>query len=333
MDLLEFSEFGLYCRAGDFYVDPWRPVQRAVLTHLHSDHACRGCRSYLTSRDGELIARSRLGPAAEIQSAAYGESLWLNGVRVTLHPAGHILGSAQVRVEHRGRVWVVTGDAKLEKDSTCAPFEPIACDTLITESTFGLPVFRWRPQGEVLEGIQDWWSANRAAGRTSILFAYALGKAQRLLTGLSPSRGPVFTHGAVENVNRLYRQAGVELPPTRHVGDTASGDRFAEALVLAPPSANQPGWFRRFPDASRAFVSGWMQIRGHRRRRAVDRGFVLSDHTDWNGLLQIVENSGAENIWVTHGYVFELVRYLNEIGFNARGIETRYRPEPAEAEQ
>jgi putative mRNA 3-end processing factor len=332
VDLLEFSECGWYCREGDFYVDPWRPVQRAILTHLHSDHACRGCRSYLTAQDGELIARSRLGPEVEIQSIAYGESVVLNGVRVSLHPAGHILGSAQVRLEHRGRVWVVTGDVKVEKDSTCAPFEPMVCDTLITESTFGLPIFKWRPQVEILGDIQEWWSANRSAGKTSIIFAYALGKVQRLLAGLSLSQGPILTHGAVETMNRCYRRTGVDLPPTRHVSEIKSRKQFAGTLVVAPPCANQPGWIRRFPDVSRAFVSGWMQIRGHRRRRAVDRGFVLSDHADWDGLLQIITSSGAENVWVTHGYASEMVRYLSEMGINAQAIENRFRRVPAGAE-
>jgi putative mRNA 3-end processing factor len=332
MELIELSEFGLYCRIGDFYVDPWRPVNQAVITHWHSDHACRGCRRYLAVEDGSAVAHLRLGGEVDIQTLPYGESVLVNGVRVSLHPAGHILGSAQVRLEHKGRVWVVTGDVKIDTDPTCAAFESIPCDTLVTESTFGLPIFKWQPQRVIFEGINHWWSGNRAEGKTSVVFAYALGKAQRILAGLDSSVGPILTHGAVENMNHCYRRAGINLPPTRHVAEIGSRKQFAGALVVAPPSADQPGWTRRFPDASRAFASGWMLIRGHRRRRSVDRGFALSDHTDWNGLLRIIKNSGAEDIWVTHGYVSELVRYLREVGLNAQAMTTRYNTETDETE-
>src|SRR5579872_5965471 len=180
--LLDLRADALYCSAGDFYIDPWGAVDRAVVTHAHSDHARPGSRRYLTAGAGEALLRARLGPDVAIQSVAYGEALTLGDVRVSLHPAGHILGSAQVRIEHEGEVWVVSGDYKLAPDSTCAPFEPLRCHTFVTESTFGLPIFRWPAETEVVAAIHSWWRGNQAAGRASLLFAHALGKAQRMLS-------------------------------------------------------------------------------------------------------------------------------------------------------
>lgn len=295
-DLIQLTDRGLYCAAGDFFIDPWQPVDRAVVTHAHSDHARRGSRHYLTTRAGESVLRLRLGEEATIQAVGYGDPVALNGVRVSLHPAGHILGSAQVRVEHRGEVWVISGDYKADPDPTCAPFEPVRCHTFVTESTFGLPVYRWPAQGDVLAEIHGWWRANQAAGKASLLFAYALGKAQRVLAGLDPGVGPIFTHGAVENLNAAYRAAGVPLPETSHVAAVGRGGPWERALILAPPSAQGTPWVRKFGAASTGFVSGWMQIRGTRRRRAVDRGFVLSDHADWPGLLGAVRETGAGHV-------------------------------------
>ena len=246
----------------------------------------------------------------------------MKAVRLSLHPAGHILGSAQVRIEKDGEVLVVSGDYKRNPDPTCAPFEPLRCHTFISESTFGLPIFKWPEPDQVMADINAWWRSNREDGRTSILFAYALGKAQRLLAGLDHTIGPILAHGAVEKVNRCYRDVGINLPQTHYVGDYEDKDLIKGALVIAPPSADHPAWMRRFPQRSRAFASGWMRIRGNRRRRAVDRGFVLSDHSDWNGLIQTIEASGANKILLTHGYASELVRWLQEQGYDARAIPT-----------
>ena len=321
------TEDGLYCPAGDFHIDPWRPVERAVITHAHSDHARRGSRRYLAARPALRLLRSRLGDEATIDPLDYGAAVDLGGVRVSLHPAGHILGSAQVRLEHRGEVWVVSGDYKLDREPTCAPFEPVRCHTFVTESTFGLPVYRWPAQEEVLADINAWWRQNRADGKATLLFGYALGKAQRLLAGLDPDIGPIYTHGAVEKLSRDYRDSGVALPPTTYVGDLRRGTDWGGALIVAPPSAHGTAWSRRFGAASTGFASGWMRIRGTRRRRAVDRGFVLSDHADWPGLLQAVRSTGAERVWVTHGYVGVLVRWLREQGVEAEGLQTRFEGE------
>ena len=327
--LLETTESGLYCAAGDFFIDPWLPVDRAVVTHAHSDHARWGCRSYIAAREGERVFRTRLGPDAPITPVAFGEPVLLNGVRVSLHPAGHILGSAQVRVEHRGEVWVVSGDYKTEPDPTCTPFEPVRCHTFVTESTFGLPIYRWEPQAGTFDEIRSWWRRNADAGRASVLFAYALGKAQRLLAGLIDSPpGPIHTHGAVERLNRDYREAGIALPPTTYAREMPRGHDWSGSLIVAPPSARGSTWIRRFGAVSTAFASGWMRIRGARRRRSVDRGFVLSDHVDWPSLLGAIGETGAERVLVTHGYRETVVRWLTEHGVHAEALASRWEGEP-----
>ncbi len=329
--MLELSDNGLFCPAGNFYIDPWRPVERAVITHAHSDHARWGSRSYLTAQPGEAVLRARLGDAT-IQTAAYGETLSLGGVRLSLHPAGHILGSAQVRIEHRGEVWVVSGDYKTAPDPTCVPFEPLRCHVFVTESTFGLPIYRWPQPAEVFADIHTWWRANQERGRTSLLLGYALGKSQRLLAGLDPSVGPIYAHGAVERMNAAYRAAGVPLAETP-VASAANPDAvWGRALVLAPPGAHATPWVRRFRAVSTGLASGWMRIRGTRRRRAVDRGFVLSDHADWEGLLAVIRATGAARVWVTHGYTAVLVRWLRDLGVAAVAVATQFEGETDEAD-
>ncbi|MEQ9570446.1 MAG: ligase-associated DNA damage response exonuclease [Longimicrobiales bacterium] len=321
--LLRVTDDGLYCEAGGFWIDPWRPVERAVVTHAHADHARPGSRAYLISAAGTGVFRSRLGAEARLDPVAWGEPRTLNGVRVSLHPAGHILGSAQVRVEFRGEVWVVTGDYKRRADPTTTPFEALRCDTLVTESTFGLPVYRWPDPEREGAGVAEWWADNRAAGRTSVLFGYALGKAQRLLAGLPRGVGPILVHGAVERLNAAYRAAGVDLPDTLPADRERAKAHRGEALVVAPPSAGGTTWLRKFGAVSTAFASGWMRIRGTRRRRSGDRGFVISDHADWDGLLDTVRESGAERVGVTHGYRATLVRYLREVeGLDAWALPT-----------
>ena len=318
--LVQPTPSGLYCAAGDFYIDPLHPVKHAVITHAHADHTRAGSRSYLCAQEGRALLQARLGPEARIKALPYGEGVRLNGVGLSLHPAGHIRGSAQVRIERKGHVTVVSGDYKTAPDPTCTPLAPLPCHTFISESTFGLPIFKWPSTEAILDAINAWWWENQTLGRTSILFAYALGKAQRILAGLDLSIGPILTHGAVEKINRIYRQAGIRLPETRYVGDQKDRELRREALVIAPPSADHPAWMRRFPERSRAFASGWMRIRGHRRRRAVDRGFVFSDHSDWEGLVATIEASGAESVGITHGYTAEMVRWLREKGLDAEAI-------------
>jgi putative mRNA 3-end processing factor len=324
--LLTHTDHGLYCAAGDFFVDPWRPVARAVITHAHGDHARPGSAAYLCAAPGEGLLRLRMGPEARVESLPYGATTHINGVAVSFHPAGHILGSAQARIEHNGEVWVVSGDYKTDPDPTCTPFESVRCHTFVTESTFGLPVYRWPSQADVFGEIDSWWRANRAAGRVSLLMGYALGKAQRLIAGLDPSVGPILTHGAVERMTGVYRSGGVSLPPTTYAGADVRRD-WDGAMVIAPPSASASPWARRFGDAATAFASGWMRVRGARRRRSVDRGFTLSDHVDWPGLLAAIDATGAERVWVTHGFSGPVVRWLRERGLDAKAVATRFEGE------
>ncbi|HEY4317587.1 MAG TPA: ligase-associated DNA damage response exonuclease [Herbaspirillum sp.] len=322
-DMVIVRKEGLYCVPGDFHIDPWRPVDRAVITHAHADHARVGHNHYLAAAPGAGVLRARLGDIA-LDALDYGETVVRNGVSLSLHPAGHVLGSAQLRMEYRGEVWVASGDYKLEDDGTCAPFEAVRCDTFITESTFGMPIYRWQPQARIFAGVNAWWQQNAIAGRASVLFCYAFGKAQRILRGLDPAIGPIVCHGAVEPLNRRYREAGVALPQTLAVGDIAGKDGFAGALILAPPSAAGSPWMRRFGDYSDAFASGWMQLRGARRRRGVDRGFVLSDHADWPGLQEAIAATGAQRVIVTHGQIPIMVRWLRQNGLDAGAFDTEY---------
>lgn len=334
-DLVVARPEGLYCPPGDFYIDPWRPVERAVITHAHGDHARRGHAHYLAHEDSAGVLRARLGDDIVLQTLPYGVAIEHQGVRISLHPAGHVLGSAQVRMEHGGRVWVASGDYKLDADGTCVPFEPVRCDTFITESTFGLPIYRWPAQAALWAEVNAWWQANAAEGRPSVLFCYAFGKAQRVLQGVDASIGPILVHGAVEPLNAAYRAAGVALPPTRHATDAGlDAATLRQALVLAPPSAQGTPWMRRFPRHADAFASGWMRLRGTRRRRGVDRGFVLSDHADWPGLQAAIAATGAGQVFVTHGSVAVMVRWLREQGLDAQAFRTEYGDEdegPADA--
>jgi putative mRNA 3-end processing factor len=296
------------------------------VTHAHADHARAGSRHYVAAQASAPVLRARLGDI-ELATLAYGERIARHGVRVSLHPAGHVLGSAQVRVEYRGCTWVVSGDYKLAADPTCTPFEPVRADVFVTESTFGLPLYRWHDAARVVGDIAQWWRGNAEAGRTSVLYAYAFGKAQRIAAELQAARaldiGPLACHGAVVAVNQAYRAAGVDLPPLVHA-TALDAALLPRARVLAPPSAARTPWLRRFGGFSDAFASGWMQLRGARRRRALDRGFALSDHADWPGLNAAIAASGATRIVVTHGQVPVMVRWLAERGFDAQAFETQF---------
>lgn len=330
-DLVVQRPQGLYCPPGDFYIDPWRPVPRAVITHAHSDHARIGHGHYLAAAPAEGVLRVRLGDV-NLQTLPYGQAIEHHGVRLSLHPAGHVLGSAQVRLEHGGQVWVASGDYKVAPDPTCDPFEPVKCDVFITESTFGLPIYRWCTDQELFAGINDWWRRNAARGVASVLACYSFGKAQRILSGVEPSIGSIIVHGAVEPLNRAYRAAGVQLPPTRMVTEVTNKADLRQALVICPPSAAASPWVRRFGESSTAFASGWMQLRGARRRGGYDRGFVLSDHADWPGLMSAIGATGAQRVVVTHGSIPVMVRYLTEQGLQAESFDTEYGGDAVEAD-
>lgn len=320
--LFKLSEAGLFCPRGAFYVDPWAPVATAVITHAHADHAVKGSRRYFAADPGRAVLWSRMGQHARIEGLPFGESVDLNGVKVSLHPAGHILGSAQVRAEYKGEIWVISGDYKVAPDPTCASYEPIRCHTFITESTFAQPVFHWEPQKVIFDRIHDWWRANQAKGHSSFVFAYALGKAQRLLAGIDQSIGPVFVHRDIESVNVLYRQSGVDLPTARIPNAAMTTDDWGHSLILQPPSGR---WAQGFPHLGHfctAFISGWMLLPESCHARRVNEGFGLSDHADHGELLSAIAATGAERILVTHGYIDEFVRELKSLGYDAWPMRT-----------
>ena len=343
MPLIEFTDKGLYCAQGRFYIDPWRPVDKAVITHAHSDHARVGSGSYLCHRLTVPLLDLRLGPGLAggaasspefaglgsgsgglYQGVEWGEAVYLNGVRVSLHPAGHVIGSSQVRVEYQGEVWVVSGDYKTEDDGISGAFEPLRCHVFVTESTFGLPIYHWDPQPVLFDYLQSWVADNRARDRTSVLIAYSLGKAQRVLLGLEPTGVEVYVHGAIWNVHQTLLAAGVALPPVQRVLPDMPKEWFRGKAVIAPPSAEGSSWMRRFPTYAVGICSGWMQVRGNVRRRNADAGFAMSDHADWKGLLSAIEATGAEKVFVTHGFQAALSRYLNEKGIEAAEVRTEY---------
>lgn len=334
MSLLTFTEKGIYCAKADVYIDPWKPVSRALITHAHSDHARWGHQHYLAHHDSAPVLRLRLGSAINLQTVAYGEKISIHGVDFSFHPAGHIPGSAQIRVANKGEVWVVSGDYKLGDDGLSTPFEPISCTHFVTESTFGLPIYRWQPQQEVMSKINTWWKHCQNQGKVAVIGAYSLGKAQRIINHVNHSIGQIYTHGAVENTNAVLRQGGIEIAPTTYIDETVTKKDLKGSLVVCPPGAMSTSWMRKLGPAETAFASGWMTLRGARRRRAMDRGFVLSDHADWQELNEAVTATGAENIYVTHGYQNAFTRWLvEEKGLNAIAVDTLFEGENADDDE
>lgn len=313
---------GLHCAQGSFYIDPTRAVERAVITHAHGDHARPGSSHYLCSPETVHLLRDRLGEGISVQALPYGETLQISNTRLSLHPSGHMLGSAQVRVELNGETWVITGDYKRTPDPTCLPFEPIQTNILVTECTFALPVFKWPPPDQIISAIREWWRDNASAGRTSLLIAYAFGKAQRIISELglrSPSSlpGEIFAHWSVLKGCEAYRKAGAILPEVREVKETKQRDILKTALVVAPPSVLGTAWANRLAPSVSAIVSGWVADPRYQPRRKTDTGFVLSDHADWTNILATIYESKAEKIYLVHGYADTLARHLREDGLQA----------------
>lgn len=330
MALLSFTSNGIYCEKADVFIDPWKPCKKALITHAHADHSRYGMKYYLAHHKSIPIMKHRLGEDINTQGIAYGETINMNGVDISFHPAGHIPGSAQIKLSYKGETWVASGDYKLEPDELCEPFEPQKCSHFITESTFGLPIYKWKSQQEIFEEINSWWRENKEMGKTSVILGYSLGKAQRILAHIDHSIGPVFTHGAVENMTSVLRNAGFNLPQTTRISPDINKSMYPGSLVIAPPSALGSSWMKKFNPFSVATASGWMALRGARRRRNVDRGFVLSDHADWDELNTAVKETAAENIYVTHGYRSIFSNWLNENGYNARAVDTEFEGELSE---
>jgi putative mRNA 3-end processing factor len=330
MPLLEFTERGIYCAAAEVYLDPWKPVKKALISHGHSDHAYFGHEQYLCTAEAAPVIKHRLQLANNLQTVQYGEEISINGVKFSFHPAGHIIGSAQIRVEHGGEVWVFSGDYKLQPDGISEVFEPVRCHTFITESTFGLPIYAWKDQTDVFNEVNAWWRKNQTEGRVSVIAGYTLGKSQRILQNIDPSIGNIFVHGAVDAINQVIRRQGIPLNATKRVTKETTKKDYEGALVICPPSAVGSPWIRRFDPFSLAIASGWMMLRGTRRRRGADRGFVISDHADWRDLNTAIKATGAERVFVTHGYTEIFSRWLVDNGIESQPVQTRFEGELGE---
>ncbi len=329
MPLIEFTDKGLYCRSGNFYIDPWKPVDNAVITHAHSDHARTGSKNYLCHKLCKSLLQMRLGEN-NYQTADWEEKIFINGVQLSLHPAGHMIGSSQVRVEYKGEVWVISGDYKVEDDGLSGKFEPVTCNYFVTESTFGLPIYNWKPQQEIFQNIKDWICKNNQAGKTSVLIAYSLGKAQRLMQCLPETGLPIYVHGAIWNAHETITKSGIPLPDVQRINYDTHREQYVGKIVVAPPGAEGSPWMKRFYPYAVGICSGWMQVRGAVRRRNADAGFPLSDHADWQGLLKTVKETQAQKVFVTHGYQAVFSRYLNEMGVEAAEVKTEFGNEEEE---
>jgi putative mRNA 3-end processing factor len=326
MKLLCFDENGIYCEKAGVYIDPWKPVDKAIITHGHSDHARAGHKAYASTPETALIMQHRLGFELPVTAYKFGEVFTINGVQFSFHPAGHIVGSAQVRVSYKGEVWVASGDYKTQKDPIATAFQPIKCHHFITESTFGLPIFRWGDEESVIHKIKEWVKENAQHKTNSVLLTYALGKAQRLLASLKNLDQPIFVHGAIDAMQQALAPLKLDLAKVKPWQDYNKKEH-AGSLILTTPGSTGTSFLNRFKPFNMAMASGWMAMRGTRRRRGLDRGFVLSDHADWNGLISAVNATEAENIYVTHGYQSQFARYLQEQGLNAVSVETLYETE------
>ena len=321
--LLVHTALGLYCPKADVYLDPWKPVKKAILTHGHADHARWGSSSYLCTPTAAPVIKYRLGDI-HLETLPFGDEKLINGVSFLFHPAGHVLGSAQIKVSYKGEMVVFSGDYKTANDGFSEAFEPVKCHTFITESTFGLPVYHWQDQKWVFNEMEEWCKNNRNNGQLSILYGYSLGKAQRILQGLPESVGPIFTHSTIEAVLNVMRNQGVSLKNTIPVNEHLTRADLLSGVIIAPPAVQNSNWLKKFEPIRNGVVSGWMALRGARRRRNADKGFVLSDHADWEGLNEAISLTGAENVFVTHGYTDILSKWLIDKGLNAHPLETNF---------
>lgn len=331
--LIDFTSSGLYCPVADLYIDPWKPVDQAIITHAHEDHARMGNLKYLAHRDSVPILKHRLGMYTNVQPVGYGETIYINGVKVSLHPAGHIIGSSQVRLEYKGEVWVISGDYKLEPDEICDPHELLKCDVFITEATFGLPIFKWQHQGDVFNEINNWWADNRSQQRFSILAGQALGKTQRILHNLDTSQGKVFAHGSMESINTMLHRQGLAIPHIEKLTPEVNLNELRNGLILAPLSSLNSRWITKFTPASVAVASGWMSLRAAKRKKVIDKGFVLSDHADWNQLKYAISATGAKKVYITSGYSSALSRWMEGIGIETHEVKTMFTGEMSEIEE
>lgn len=329
MSLIKFTNKGIYCEQGGFYIDPWQPVDLAVTTHGHADHVKWGNKAYLCHDLTRPILNQRLGPDLVIETLPYNKQVTINGVKLSLFPAGHVVGSAQIRLEYKGEICVVSGDYKVEFDGISTAFEPVKCHTFVSESTFGLPIYKWQPQEIIFQQIQNWVSDNHDKGKTSVLVAYSLGKAQRLIKNLA-DYCQIYVHNSIANLNEGFIKAGVNLPETIRITPELKKETLQQGIVIVPPVMAEGKWIKTLQQAATGVCSGWMQVRAGRRWRSADAGFALSDHADWPGLLDAIKATEAEKVFVTHGFTATFSKYLNEIGIASEEVKTQYGNEEEE---
>jgi putative mRNA 3-end processing factor len=330
LQLITFTNRGIFCPQANIYIDPWLPVDYAVITHGHADHARVGSKHYLCHTYTKPILKLRLGADISISTLSYTKSIFINGVKISLHPAGHIIGSAQVRLEFNGYTAVISGDYKTEYDGISNAFEPIKCNEFVTESTFGLPIYNWLPQQQLFDDIKKWIAGNQSQNKTSVFIAYSLGKAQRLMKGLDGVAN-IYVHSAINNLNTAFESSGIDLPVTQLINREMDKAKVQNNIVILPPALLGTKLLKKIPNASVAICSGWMQVRGSRRWQSADAGFAMSDHADWNGLLNAIKATGAQKVFVTHGSTATFSKYLNEIGIEAAEVATQYGKEDDEA--
>lgn len=323
MRLVKFTKKGIYCIPGKFYLDPWYPVEYAIISHGHADHARWGNKHYLCHNQSKAILQHRIGADISIESLPYNEYKVINGVKVSFHPAGHILGSAQIRLEYKGYIVVFSGDYKTQPDFITTPFEPVKCHEFITESTFGLPIYKWKSEEELQQELQDWIVQNQQNNRTSVFLGYSLGKAQRIMK-LVENVEEIYVHSAIHNLNKAIENSGITLPTTKLLTTDFKKTDIQNKIVILPPALLGSKMIKKIPNAATAICSGWMQIRGNRRWKGVDAGFAVSDHADWDGLLSAVKATEAEKVYVTHGSQAVFSKYLNEIGIEAHELKTEF---------
>ena len=323
MRLVKFTKKGIYCIPGKFYLDPWYPVEYAIISHGHADHARWGNKHYLCHNQSKAILQHRIGADISIESLPYNEYKVINGVKVSFHPAGHIIGSAQIRLEYKGYIVVFSGDYKTQPDFITTPFEPVKCHEFITESTFGLPIYKWKSEEELQQELQDWIVQNQQNNRTSVFLGYSLGKAQRIMK-LVENVEEIYVHSAIHNLNKAIENSGISLPTTKLLTADFKKIEIQNKIVILPPALLGSKMIKKIPNAATAICSGWMQIRGNRRWKGVDAGFAVSDHADWDGLLSAVKATEAEKVYVTHGSQAVFSKYLNEIGIEAHELKTEF---------
>lgn len=323
MRIIQFRSEGIYCIPGNFYIDPWKPVDMAIITHGHADHARWGMKRYLCHHFTVPILKSRISEDIQIQGISYNEIIRINEVKVSLHPAGHIIGSAQVRLEYKGKVVVISGDYKLQDDGLSTPFESVKCHEFVTESTFGLPIYQWKTVQQQNKELQDWVIYNKRNSRTSVFVGYSLGKAQRIMKAIE-GLGSIYTHYSIHKLNEAYKSVGIHLPEYQVVDFREDVKYLNQGIVIVPPSLVDTSLMRKIPNMAYALCSGWMTVRGARRWRSADAGFAISDHADWSDLLHVIKSSEANKVYVTHGQTAVFSRYLNEIGIESQEVITEF---------